>query len=49
MTGKDNTSRKLGDNTETYEETVRPDWIGYNGHMNVAYYLLVLGHGAGTA
>lgn len=24
-----------------YRTTVRPDWIDYNGHMNVAYYTLV--------
>ena len=23
-----------------YTDTVRPDWIDYNGHMNVAYYVL---------
>jgi acyl-CoA thioester hydrolase len=23
-----------------HREVVRPDWIDYNGHMNVAYYLL---------
>ena len=27
-----------------YQETVRPEWIDYNGHMNVAYYLLVFDH-----
>lgn len=25
-------------------ETVRPEWIDYNGHMNVAYYLLAFDH-----
>ena len=25
-------------------ETVRPDWIDYNGHMNVAYYVLAFDH-----
>lgn len=25
-------------------ERVRPDWIDYNGHMNVAYYLLAFDH-----
>lgn len=25
-------------------ETVRPDWVDYNGHMNVAYYMLVFDH-----
>ena len=24
-----------------HRETVRPEWIDYNGHMNVAYYVLV--------
>ncbi len=24
-----------------YRTTVSPDWIDYNGHMNVAYYVLV--------
>ncbi len=27
-----------------FAETVRPEWIDYNGHMNVAYYLLVFDH-----
>lgn len=25
-------------------ETVRPEWVDYNGHMNVAYYVLVFDH-----
>jgi acyl-CoA thioester hydrolase len=25
---------------EIHTETVRPEWIDYNGHMNVAYYVL---------
>ncbi|MBB4287383.1 thioesterase family protein [Roseospira goensis] len=29
-------------------ETVRPEWLDYNGHMNVAYYSLVCDH-AGDA
>ena len=24
---------------------IRPEWIDYNGHMNVAYYVLVFDHG----
>jgi len=28
-----------------HEETVRPEWVDYNGHMNVAYYVLVFDHG----
>ncbi|MFQ5954681.1 MAG: thioesterase family protein [Kiloniellales bacterium] len=27
-----------------HEETVRPEWIDYNGHMNLAYYLLTFDH-----
>lgn len=27
-----------------HRETVRPDWIDYNGHMNLAYYMLVFDH-----
>ena len=27
-----------------YSETVRPEWVDYNGHMNVAYYVLVFDH-----
>ena len=27
-----------------HRETVRPEWIDYNGHMNVAYYVLVFDH-----
>lgn len=25
---------------ELYTDTVRPEWIDYNGHMNVAYFVL---------
>ena len=28
-----------------HRETVRPEWVDYNGHMNVAYYALVFDHG----
>lgn len=27
-----------------WEETVSPDWVDYNGHMNVAYYVLIFDH-----
>lgn len=27
-----------------HEERVRPEWIDYNGHMNVAYYVLIFDH-----
>lgn len=27
-----------------HTETILPDWIDYNGHMNVAYYVLVFDH-----
>jgi acyl-CoA thioester hydrolase len=26
---------------DEHRDTVRPEWIDYNGHMNVAYYVLV--------
>ena len=29
---------------DPHEETVLPEWIDYNGHMNVAYYVLVFDH-----
>lgn len=28
-----------------HEERVRPEWVDYNGHMNVAFYVLVFDHG----
>ena len=27
-----------------HREVVRPEWIDYNGHMNVAYYVLAFDH-----
>ncbi|PIW25956.1 MAG: thioesterase-like protein [Rhodospirillales bacterium CG15_BIG_FIL_POST_REV_8_21_14_020_66_15] len=27
-----------------HREAVRPEWIDYNGHMNLAYYLLAFDH-----
>lgn len=27
-----------------HAEPVRPDWVDYNGHMNVAYYVLAFDH-----
>ncbi len=29
---------------ELHDAVVRPEWIDYNGHMNVAYYLLAFDH-----
>ncbi len=31
---------------DTYRSTVQPEWIDYNGHMNVAYYVLVFDQAA---
>ena len=28
-----------------HEESVQSNWVDYNGHMNVAYYVLVFDHG----
>lgn len=30
---------------ERYRTTVIPDWVDYNGHMNVAYYVLAFDQG----
>jgi acyl-CoA thioester hydrolase len=27
-----------------HEETVRPEWIDHNGHLNLAYYVVVFDH-----
>jgi acyl-CoA thioester hydrolase len=32
-----------------HHETVRPEWVDYNGHMNVAYYVLVFDHATDAA
>jgi acyl-CoA thioester hydrolase len=29
---------------DIHREVVRPEWIDYNGHMNVAYYVLAFDH-----
>lgn len=29
---------------QLHESVVRPEWIDYNGHMNVAYYVLAFDH-----
>lgn len=29
---------------ELHEEAVRPEWLDYNGHMNLAYYVLAFDH-----
>jgi acyl-CoA thioester hydrolase len=29
---------------ELHRDRVRPEWIDYNGHMNVAYYVLAFDH-----
>ncbi|MEU6257984.1 thioesterase family protein [Streptomyces sp. NPDC047043] len=31
-----------------YRDTVRPEWIDYNGHMSEAYYVLVFGFATDT-
>ena len=36
------------DPLDLHRETVRPDWVDYNGHMNVAYYVLVFDHATDT-
>jgi acyl-CoA thioester hydrolase len=33
---------------DRHRERVQPDWIDYNGHMNVAYYVLAFDHATDT-
>jgi acyl-CoA thioester hydrolase len=42
-----NASENKGEKPEPlalHTESVRPEWIDYNGHMNVAYYMLAFDH-----
>ncbi len=32
----------------SYESSVKPDWIDFNGHMNVAYYVLAFDQASDT-
>lgn len=32
-----------------HREVVRPEWVDYNGHMNVAFYVLVFDHATDAA
>ena len=32
-----------------HRESVRPEWVDYNGHMNVAYYVLIFDHATEAA
>ena len=34
---------------DLHRARVRPEWIDYNGHMNVAYYVLAFDHAVDTA
>jgi acyl-CoA thioester hydrolase len=34
----------VSDQLPHYHQTVRPEWIDYNGHMSEAFYVLVFGH-----
>ena len=38
------TSTPIAAPLELHTETVVPEWIDYNGHMNVAYYVLAFDH-----
>jgi acyl-CoA thioester hydrolase len=38
------TAEPSGKPLALHTETVRPEWIDYNGHMNVAYYVLAFDH-----
>jgi acyl-CoA thioester hydrolase len=32
-----------------HREVVRPEWVDYNGHMNVAFYVLIFDHATDAA
>lgn len=34
----------MDDSWKLHREIIRPEWVDYNGHMNVAYYVLVFDH-----
>ncbi|MEU8570070.1 thioesterase family protein [Streptomyces pathocidini] len=34
----------MSDRLPDFRQTVRPEWIDYNGHMSEAFYVLVFGH-----
>ena len=38
------TSQEIPTPLAIHEETVLPEWIDYNGHMNVAFYVLAFDH-----
>ena len=38
------TSKEIPTPLAIHEATVRPEWIDYNGHMNVAFYVLAFDH-----
>lgn len=46
MTQKNETAAGSTEQPPSHEEIVQPEWIDYNGHMNVAYYLLAFDHAA---
>lgn len=33
----------------THDATIRPEWIDYNGHMNLAYYIVIFDQGLDAA
>jgi acyl-CoA thioester hydrolase len=45
------TAGMVGDGSAwaSHRETVRPEWVDYNGHMNVAFYVLVFDHATDAA
>lgn len=36
-------------NLPTYDAVIRPDWIDSNGHMNLAYYIVIFDQGLDAA
>src|SRR5512132_128675 len=48
MTGADTAATAAGA-AWRHGEVVRPEWVDYNGHMNVAFYVLVFDHATDAA
>lgn len=42
--GRTDVSKPDGGVWRLHQETVRAEWVDYNGHMNVAYYVLIFDH-----
>jgi acyl-CoA thioester hydrolase len=44
MTDAGTAATAVGGAWPPHREVVRPEWVDYNGHMNVAFYVLIFDH-----